>query len=102
MKTAPLAKALTRKSHAAGVPGWMIPILYIPPAAVFIATEWMWQAFIPSAVLHLYMAFKYRKDEYWLKNLVDALRSPQSLRPWRKEREVSCLPCFISGENFYG
>lgn len=81
MKTAPLAKALTRKSHAAGVPGWMIPILYIPPAAVFIATEWMWQAFIPSAVLHLYMAFKYRKDEYWLKNLVDALRSPQSLRP---------------------
>lgn len=81
MRTSPLAKALTKKTHGMGVPGWMIPILYIPPAIIFLVTNWMWHMFIPAGVLHLYMTVRYRNDEYWLKNLVNALRTPQDLRP---------------------
>lgn len=81
MKRAPLAKALTKKARTIGIPGWIIMLLYIPPAIIFITTRWLWHLFLLSFFLHIYMAARYRRDEYWLANLIDALSSPEDLEP---------------------
>ena len=78
---APLAKALTKKAHSIGVPGWIVPVLYIPPTIIFLLTRWLWHLYILSVILHLYMTARFRRDEYWLSNLIDALSSPEDLEP---------------------
>ena len=81
MKKAPLAKALTKKTHSIGIPGWIVPVLYIPPTIIFLLTRWLWHLYILSVILHLYMTARFRRDEYWLSNLIDALSYPEDLEP---------------------
>lgn len=76
-----LARALTKSYHQMGAPALLVLPCYLIPAAVLIATGFLWVLFIPGVITHLYLRYKFRKDEYWLANYIDALREDQYLEP---------------------
>ena len=81
MNTAPLARALTKPFFTAGAPLVLVLPLYIIPGVALIVTGWLWELFIPGAIIHIWIRLKFRKDEYWLANMVDALKEEQYLQP---------------------
>lgn len=76
-----LAKALTKSYHQMGAPTLMVLPCYVIPLIVLILTGFLWELFIPGVIIHIFMAVKFRKDEYWFKNHIDALKEDQHLEP---------------------
>ena len=81
MRTARLARALTKHANTFGIPIMIVVLLYIIPALVLLVTGWLWELFIVSIALHLWLRAKFRKDEYWLDNSLDAPREGSYLEP---------------------
>lgn len=81
MRRARLARALTKHANTFGIPIMIVAILYIIPAFALVITGWLWELFIVSIVIHLWLRAKFRKDEYWLDNYIDALKEPGYLKP---------------------
>ena len=81
MRTARLARALTKHANTFGIPIMIVVVIYVIPAFTLILTGWLWELFIVSVALHLWLRVKFRKDEYWLDNYLDALKEPGYLEP---------------------
>lgn len=81
MAHARLSRALTKHANTFGIPIMIVVVLYIIPAMVLVVTGWLWELFIVSIILHIWLRLKFRKDEYWLDNYVDALKEPGYLEP---------------------
>ena len=81
MRTARLARALTKHANTFGIPIMMVVVIYLIPALILLITRWLWELFIVSGIVHFWLRLKLRKDEYWLDNYMDALKEENYLEP---------------------
>ena len=76
-----LAKALTKHYYALGAPGIAVMLCYLIPGMVWLCTGWLWELMLAGGIVHLFLRYRYRKDEYWVRNYIDALRMKNHLEP---------------------
>lgn len=81
LRTARLARALSKHYHVFGAPTLLVLPCYFIPFIVLLATGWVWELFIFGFIMHLWLRYRYLKDEYWLSNYIRALRMESHLEP---------------------
>ncbi len=81
MRESRLARALTKSFHQMGAPALLVLPCYLIPIMVFVLTGFLWELIVPGVIVHLYLRYKFRKDEYWLANYMDAIKEDQYLEP---------------------
>lgn len=76
----PFAKAMTKNIYSMGAPVEFLCIGYVIGLIIYFITK-LWY-FIPLGIVwHLFIKFKYEKDEYWLLYFVDAMKEKVHLEP---------------------
>lgn len=81
MREARLARALSKHYYVFGAPTQLVLPCYVIPVFVFMLTGWCWELIIPGFCIHMWLRYRYRKDEYWLSNYVRALKMETHLEP---------------------
>jgi len=78
---AKVAKALTNGTDNGKTPISVLLLIYIIPAFVLLFTRAVWQLFIPAFVIHMIIRHFYKKDPFYLRYLIDELRTPERFEP---------------------
>ena len=81
MQEARLARALTKHTYTFGVPAIVVVPCYLIPVLFLVYTGWIWELIPAGAIIHLWLRFRYIKDEYWFSNYIRALRMENYLEP---------------------
>ena len=83
---APLAKAMTKTPHPFGAPiTFILPCYLIPIFLLLIFYKLLnfifWEPIPVGIFMHVWITVKFRKDEHWFSNYMDALKTNQYLEP---------------------
>lgn len=81
MGKAPFAKALTKHVYKLGAPIHYLLPGYLIPGLIWLITGWLWYLMPLGLVWHVFVVYKFKRDEYWVSYFFDAFLEKMHLEP---------------------